>query len=962
MKKNIYISFIFGVLQISLFAQNPVFRQINNLNGLPSNTVYDMLQDEKGFVWVAHDKGLSKYDGKTFVNYKNHAAQGKSLSNLMLSGNTIWCQDFSDNFYHTQNDSLVQVKRIKASGYFTLAGFSKNNELITIGNDSIRIFNTYSQTTKGVKFNNLSSGLLAKSNADFQVYNNSKFYDLNGNFLRNTSLQPHNNIFSIKNINGKMYGFTKDKYPYVHCLENEKQSLNVLRPGLFCQGIYLINDEVWICTSTGAYCFNLDFSPKYNGFCFFKGVSITSVLKDKEGSYWFGTINKGLFFSANLNVRLYTYEGSGMTALNINPKNGLLLLGTEKNELLQFNPDFTFSKKYSVGVNHEILGFYPTQKGIYVYSNTFFFLNSQYQKKWSMPLAVKALTDVNEQLYLAAFSGGACLMSKTNGTVPIPKWLQSNKNAWEDDKIRYALNEEVARGRSVAYNPQDSSVYAATSKGMFYFSPKGRGEILLNGQSVFASQIKVVDNQVFVSTFSNGILKILDKKAVSYLDTKDGLFSNTVYKFQVSGHQFWMIEDGMMQCFDAQNRVMTNYNHTDGLPKAEIKDILIDKEKVYLATSEGLVFFDKNLATQNTVAPNIVITGFQANGVLQHFSQQMTLSPSQNNIDIFFSVLGFKGENALNVKYKINDGEWLTMPQDDRTLSLTALASGMYHIDIQAFNEDGFYGKENIALVFMIATPWYKQWFTVVAAILTMIALFYFYFKRRIYLINKNNALVEDKLRLEQEVQKSMLASIKSQMNPHFLFNALNTIQSYIYTNDKENASIYLGKFSDLTRSILDMSNKETIPLSEEIKALRLYLDLEKLRFEDTLNYSITIDKQLDDEWVHIPSMLIQPYVENAIKHGLLHKKNDRKVDIRFEKEGKTLHISVEDNGIGRKRAAELKVLKNKQHESFALNANQKRLDILNYNNKNTIVMKITDKHDAAGIPTGTLIDIFIPI
>jgi LytS/YehU family sensor histidine kinase len=157
-----------------------------------------------------------------------------------------------------------------------------------------------------------------------------------------------------------------------------------------------------------------------------------------------------------------------------------------------------------------------------------------------------------------------------------------------------------------------------------------------------------------------------------------------------------------------------------------------------------------------------------------------------------------------------------------------------------------------------------------------------------------------------------MLASIKSQMNPHFLFNALNTIQAYIYTNDKENASVYLGKFSELTRRILEMSNKDCVPLSEEIKSLSLYLELEKIRFEDLLHYTFEVDPALQPDFVYIPSMLIQPYVENAIKHGLLHKKDDRQLWIKFIKERDCLMVIIDDNGIGRKRSAQLKRLKEK--------------------------------------------------
>jgi sensor histidine kinase YesM len=290
------------------------------------------------------------------------------------------------------------------------------------------------------------------------------------------------------------------------------------------------------------------------------------------------------------------------------------------------------------------------------------------------------------------------------------------------------------------------------------------------------------------------------------------------------------------------------------------------------------------------------------------------------------------------------------------------LSYGNYKIQIKAFNHDKIACVKPIVLNFKISTPWYLHWLTILFAISTVLFLIYKYYSNRIANIKKNNKLQEEKLQLEKEVQNSKLASIKSQMNPHFLYNALNTIQSYIYSSDKENASIYLGKFSDLTRSILDMSNKETVTLNEEIKALELYLDLEKLRFEDTLNYTIAIEDNVDTEWIHIPSMLIQPYVENAIKHGLLHKSKNRILSLSFKIEDNALHVTIDDNGIGREKSMELNKQKNKQHTSFALDANKKRLEILNHGISSNIVLKITDKINENNFSLGTKVELFIPI
>ena len=186
-----------------------------------------------------------------------------------------------------------------------------------------------------------------------------------------------------------------------------------------------------------------------------------------------------------------------------------------------------------------------------------------------------------------------------------------------------------------------------------------------------------------------------------------------------------------------------------------------------------------------------------------------------------------------------------------------------------------------------------------------------------------------DNLKLEALVKSLELKTIKSHINPHFIFNALNSIQEYILLNKKEQASNYLGDFADLMRSYLEHSQLDSISLKDEIDTLQLYLSLEKIRFEDDLNYKFIIDKNIPLENTEIPSFIIQPFIENAIKHGLLHKEGDKNIEISFELVGEDIiKCVVIDNGVGRVKSAAIN--KNKKRTSFAVDANQNRLELLN--------------------------------
>lgn len=443
---------------------------------------------------------------------------------------------------------------------------------------------------------------------------------------------------------------------------------------------------------------------------------------------------------------------------------------------------------------------------------------------------------------------------------------------------------------------------------------------------------------------------------------KNKKINTALYKITASGNYLWLISNDTLQRYHTINNTVINYTYADGLPKAELKDVLVKEGKIYLATSQGFVVFNENLNVKNNVAPLLSLNSIWVNGQRKNLLQHpLQLASNQNNIMVQFSLLAFKSENNnASIHYRINQNDWQVLESTARQLNLPSLSSGKYTITIRAFNEDNVPSEKDIQISFSIAAPFYKQWWFVGGILLIIAGSLWAFFIYRINNIKQRNKLVEQKIKIEQELNQSMLSAIKSQMIPHFLFNALNTIQSYIYTNDKENASEYLSKFSQLTRLILDMSNKDFVSIADEIKALKLYIELEQQRFEDKLHYHFYIDENISIDSLYIPTMLIQPYVENAIKHGLLHKKNDWMLNISMQKQEAGILVNIEDNGIGRKRSEQLNKHKQK-HQSFALKANEKRLEILNRGLQQSIVLQIIDKEDNHGNALGTLVKLFIP-
>ena len=214
----------------------------------------------------------------------------------------------------------------------------------------------------------------------------------------------------------------------------------------------------------------------------------------------------------------------------------------------------------------------------------------------------------------------------------------------------------------------------------------------------------------------------------------------------------------------------------------------------------------------------------------------------------------------------------------------------------------------------------------------------------------------------ERKVSDAALHSLRSQMNPHFIFNCLNSIKLYAVDNNQEAATAHLGKFSRLMRLVLENSKSDRITLKQEVETLRLYLEMEAMRFKEKLKYRIDIADTVDLDYIELPPMLIQPYVENAIWHGLMPKEDGGTLGLLFDCEADNLKIRVIDNGVGRAKAAELKSYSATGHRSFGMSITHERIELINQMYNTSMTVQVNDLYDPSGNATGTEVIIDIPI
>jgi sensor histidine kinase YesM len=277
-----------------------------------------------------------------------------------------------------------------------------------------------------------------------------------------------------------------------------------------------------------------------------------------------------------------------------------------------------------------------------------------------------------------------------------------------------------------------------------------------------------------------------------------------------------------------------------------------------------------------------------------------------------------------------------------------------------ACNENNIWNTEPASFSFSITPPVWQRWWFRAAGVSVIAVLVWLIFHLRLKRIQAKNKVIQERLEMEKSILELEQEAARLQMNPHFIFNCLNSIQGFISTNDPFQAKKYLAKFAKLMRLILENAREEFIPLQNEINMLENYLELEKLSTQPPFEFSITVDEAIDPEHIQVPPMMIQPFIENAIIHGLKRKDSVGSISIHFKTKGEILFCSIRDNGIGRKKAADINGQTRGQHKSTAIAITQKRLEQYGAHRNVKAGVEIIDLV-VEGTPTGTEVIVSTP-
>lgn len=959
-------------------AQTRHFRNYSVDDGLAFVQVYTIFQDSKGYLWSGGYGGLSRFDGRTFTNF----SPSDGLPNHWITSIT---EDKQKNLWVGTIEGASRMRNGRFENYNASNGLPGNsvscllqtqNRALWFGTDKgVCLFNginfmnfgdkgpgrqeiycIYEQPNTDIIWLGTEKGVYSYADGRFTHYPMPGFLDSHVKALAHDA-------------NGQLLAGTLDG---VYILGKDSRFRMLIPPASFpvpqVNALFTDGENMtWIGAANGLFVWDGKNFLQVNISQNINSEKIDCIYQDYEGSLWLGT-----------HAGLYRYRGNAFTSYGVH--DGLTNY---------FIFGITKDKTGDIWACSETGGaFRLTEKG---------FINYTTADGLASNHTNDAETTPDGAVWIATGNG---LSRFFNG-----KWQTfTSSDGLNSDTVNALMVDH--RGRLWTGGGQGISCY---ENGRFtaYSIPHNTRKLF---DIWYISESR--DGQIWVGTYLGGLyvfdgkhfkdaLKLTglqtesyfsicqDKTGRFYFGTLDGVFawdghkldhisennglnSDLVYCMQLDQENQYLFigtNQGLNRLdLDVYRRSgqknIATYGKEDGFTGVECNSngaYLDDKNVMWFGTVNGLIRYNPSEYRLNPAYTKTNITNIRL-----FYNDTAMVSGTElpywlNNISFEFIGICLSQPAKVSYRYKLEgfDKEW-SPPSFENTATYANLPPGNYVLRVISCNNEGLWSPQPTEFRFIIQTPiWRKGWFQLllIAGFLVLASV----------VILLRIRQIKRRERREAETQVAMsrneLKALRAQMNPHFVFNSLNSIQHFILNNKTIDAGKYLNKFARLIRLILYNSEKSSITVREELEYLQLYLDLEMLRFDNRFHYTVDITEDIDIDYIEIPAMLLQPYVENAILHGLMPREKGGELKIAFRLTDNTLVCSITDNGIGREKSIAIRQLsKQKDHKSLGMKITNDRLELINRLNGSNMSLTITDLYDESQQASGTRVDIFIPV
>jgi two-component sensor histidine kinase len=962
MRAILFLFFLF--VAISLPGQELFFSSPPAFQNLPSFETYDILQDRKGFTWITTDAGICRYDGiglKVFTT-KDGIAENVVFKVYQDDKDRIWFSTISGYFFYYENNTFhtiaANAELKKLCNMFPINSFfiGENDTLYCATNNMYALLKIPPQNNykKVIIDKNYSSGC-----SYFFIQNKLHLEQCvvgNGSAKESSSLYHVSlNKKALKIISPSMPGYTANMWRSksdahgTAYLPFGRQLTIVSKEGVI-KGTYYFNDviiniyldaddDLWVCTQKGGYLYkksDLNKPP----IRFLNTLFISAVKMDREGNIWVATTEKGvlrsmnkhlLFLNEEKNKAIYLQQDSNQLNISFHSNK---IISLYKNDSLYVDDLKTKTHpKYNL-----ISSYVDNQISYFGYATESFFWD---KKKTASPVKLDVSFNANELLKIGKDSLlilTPYLLALFHGTkheiIPIPF------------PGKFALRLKDKKILISARN--NAGIYELTNKKCITFLPQlSKTRVNWMSEDVFGN--------LWIATNELGLYCYDSEKKLHHLT--GNLIGDKINTLTIDEeNNLWIGSyNGLAKLSytkNLKNIKITSFNKSHGLPSLQIERICSFNEKIACVSKEFFFYIHKDELKKNITPPLNYIVSVLINDKSYDVGTIPVLSYDQNNFHIVSTLLTYKDPEQRKFLYKLAgyDQNWRYSTTGD--IQYTNLSPGAYTFMIHGLNNDNVKSDRPATFNFTIEKPFWFTWWFILLEITSVIIIIYFSIR---YGKSKIEKREREKASVNQEISEFKMTALRSQMNPHFIFNAIGSIQHYILQNEVKQSYNYLTKFSTLIRNILNNSRQEYIFLAQEINTLRLYIELEQIRFTDPFQFKIEIDEELDMD-MDIPNMLIQPYVENSIWHGLMPKKTGGILELIFKKDEGSMRVIIRDNGVGRHITDPAK-----KHVSKGMSITEQRINILTSTNKKKFITTITDLKDENGHSIGTEVNLTIP-
>lgn len=892
-------------------------------DGLPSNTVYCCYRDSKGFMWLTTDKGVMRYNGVRFEVFNTFdglpdneifIVQEDHQGRIWLGAYNGELCFYKDGIFHTAANTpflrlpvkTQQTRHVILEADSSITILYTSGGFVNIKNETARYYEVKDYVYIAAERRQIFT--IRKLNAStFRMFGVEKEEVITFKDTTHTVISSTKNFYFRDSCdesigNREALGAQEQEYIVSSCFVYD-MDWKVLYPLSNARKGYRLNQ---IYRRDNSWFFATDHGVLVNdSLQLFPGKNISCVTQDREGNYWFSTLKEGVFVLDKSYLNSSFSENVYNTTIKYAKViNGLLFFVDEKADVFIFDKGngsrrcvFRFEDHFS----KELKLFNPV---FYIDSNYKLYCNSNRVAFTVENLQAKELKISRQFINLASYySLKKMLLSGDNAVINAGfKVVSANfKNIGSRPLYYHVVGDILSPDKIIAYcQDMQGAIWYSTINGVFK---------VVNGVPVIQPQFKGIAFKSFIFvrdhlvgyTHNNALLFCSTSGSKIIVDTivPESCVWDKLY--EIDDQHLFITTDNWYRMLEVRKQNGRDIPIVTTVEKSFIplhaEAVAFDNETGYFFKSHAITSVSLQQLYRKVSTPKIYFTTVTAAGKQLNASQQLELPYNDSrNLIISFAAVSFGG-NKLFYQYSLSKGRkdnWVDLKEEQ--INVANPGYGRYAVKVRARTMSSNYSQPEIFELTILRPFWATWWFIAIVVVCVGCGIWYLV-RRRVAIVLK---IREDEHDNKVRFMRSEYKALNALMNPHFIFNTLNNVQSLVNRDDKRAANEYLRIFADLVRQNMHNVSNELIPLEKEMNLVSNYLLLEKLRFKENLHYRVDIDSNVDLTDIMVPPLLIQPLVENSIKHGIYPLESaEGMVIVRVYEKNEKLHIEIRDNGVG---------------------------------------------------------------